>query len=67
MTISLTGDHIRLLRLRAQRLTPQSPGAVVSVAQIVKELCGISDCDPGYIFFPVRLLSLQRESCHSMK
>jgi Winged helix DNA-binding domain len=41
MTISLTEDQVRLLRLRAQWLTPQPPGGATSVALVVKEMCGI--------------------------
>jgi hypothetical protein len=45
MVISLSDDQVRLLRLRAQRLTPQSADAAASVAQVVKELCGIQAQD----------------------
>lgn len=41
MTISLTDDQVRFLRLRAQWLTPQPPGGATSVARVVKEMCGI--------------------------
>src|SRR6266566_6108208 len=41
MTISLTDDKVRFLRLRAQWLTPQTPGGATSVALVVKEMCGI--------------------------
>jgi DNA glycosylase AlkZ-like len=41
MTISLSNSQVRLLRLRSQRLLPQSSNGVSSVTQIVKELCGI--------------------------
>jgi winged helix DNA-binding protein len=41
MTISLTDDQVRLVRLRAQRLMPQPPGGATSVARVVKEMCGI--------------------------
>ncbi len=41
MAISLSGDQVRRLRMRAQRLTPQFPDAVMSVAQVVKDLGGI--------------------------
>src|SRR6266704_3391087 len=44
MAISLSDDQVRLLRMRAQRLTLQSAGAT-SVAQAVKELCGIQAQD----------------------
>ncbi|MHB8598755.1 MAG: winged helix DNA-binding domain-containing protein [Ktedonobacteraceae bacterium] len=41
MAISLSNDSVRLLRLRSQLLLPQSSDGVRSVAQVVKELCGI--------------------------
>lgn len=41
MTISLSNDQVRQLRLRSQLLLPQSSDGVRSVAQVVKELCGI--------------------------
>ncbi len=50
MTIFLSGDSVRLLRLRSQRLIPRSLSAPVGTAlarppliakQIVKDLCGI--------------------------
>ena len=41
MTISLTDDQVRFLRLRAQWLTPQPPGGATSVGRVVKEMCGI--------------------------
>ncbi len=44
MAISLSDVQVRLLRMRAQRLTPQSADAT-SVAQAVKELCGIQAQD----------------------
>ncbi len=45
MAISLSDDQVRMLRLRAQRLTPQSVDATTSVAQVVKDLCGIQAQD----------------------
>lgn len=41
MTISLSDDQVRLLRLRSQRLLSQPGDEVRSVAQTVKEMCGI--------------------------
>ncbi len=41
MTISLSINQLLLLRMRAQHLTPQPPGATPSAAHIVKEMCGI--------------------------
>ena len=45
MFIPLTDDQLRFLRLRAQRLTHQQHGEVISVAQVVKEICGIQAQD----------------------
>ena len=41
MTISLSADQVRLFRLRSQLLLPQPLSVARSVAQTVKELCGI--------------------------
>jgi uncharacterized protein YcaQ len=41
MAISLSDNHVRWLRLRAQLLTSQQPAAVNGIAHIVQELCGI--------------------------
>jgi DNA glycosylase AlkZ-like len=41
MSISLSDDQIRFLRLRAQRLTPKQYDEVIDVAQVVKVVCGI--------------------------
>ncbi len=41
MTISLSNESVRQLRLQSQLLLPQSSDGVRGVAQIVKELCGI--------------------------
>src|SRR6266699_6220353 len=43
--ISLSNDQVRLLRLRAQRLTPRSRDSVSDVAHLVKELGGIQAQD----------------------
>jgi len=45
MAISLSDDQVRLLRLRAQRLTPRFRDTVSDVALLVKELCGIQAQD----------------------
>lgn len=45
MAISLSNDQVRLLRLRAQRLTPRPRDTVPGVASLVKELCGIQAQD----------------------
>ena len=54
MTISLSDDQLRFLRLRAQRLTPQQPGEVIGVAQVVKEVCGIQAQDASAATLAVR-------------
>jgi hypothetical protein len=45
MAISLSNDQVRLLRLRAQRLTPGTRDTVPGVAGLVRELCGIQAQD----------------------
>jgi Winged helix DNA-binding domain len=57
MTISLSDNHIRLLRQRAQRLIPQEPDASTGVAQVVKELCGIQAQDASAAALAVRVRS----------
>src|SRR5213596_2706139 len=57
MTISLSDNHIRLLRQRAQRLTPQEPDAPASVAQVVKDLSGLQTQDPSAAALAVRIRS----------
>src|SRR5207302_9115619 len=57
MPLSLSDDHVRLLRLRAQRLTAQQPGALTSVAHVVKELCRIQAQDAGAATLAVRVRS----------
>src|SRR6266568_6889986 len=54
MSISLSDDQFRFLRLRAQRLTPQQPGEVIGVAQVVKEVCGIQAQDASAATLAVR-------------
>src|SRR5258706_251418 len=56
---SLFNEHVRLLRLRAQRLAPPSlsPDAVASVVQIVKEMCGIQAQDASAATLAVRVRS----------
>jgi winged helix DNA-binding protein len=41
MSITLSDDQLRFLRLHAQRLIPQRSDEMMGVAQVVKELCGI--------------------------
>ena len=54
MSISLSDDQLRFLRLRAQRLTPQQPGEVKGVVQVVKEVCGIQAQDASAATLAVR-------------
>src|SRR5437763_4843334 len=58
MSISLSDDQLRFLRLRAQRLTPQQPGEVIGVAQVVKEVCGIQAQDASAATLAVRARSV---------
>src|SRR5215470_3274388 len=57
MAISLSDDQVRLLRLRAQRLTPQSRDIVSDVALLVKELCGIQAQDARAATLALRVRS----------
>ena len=57
MTISLSDDHVPLLRLRAQRLTPQPMDAATGVTHVVKELCGIQAQDSRAAALAVRVRS----------
>lgn len=57
MMISLSADHVRLLRLRAQRLLPHSSHPVASVAEIVREMCGIQAQDAAAAPLAVRVRS----------
>lgn len=57
MAISLSGDQVRTLRMRAQRLIPHPPGTVAGVAPIVKELCGIQAQDARAATLGVRVRS----------
>src|SRR5437879_1556257 len=56
---SLSNEHVRLLRLRAQRLAPPSPSstAVASVVQIVKGMCGIQAQEASAATLAVRVRS----------
>src|SRR6266480_5275990 len=58
MSISLSDDQFRFLRLRAQRLTPQQPGEVIGVARVVKEVCGIQAQDTSAATLAVRSRSV---------
>jgi len=57
MTISLSNDSVRLLRLHAQRLIPQRRDAVPGVAHLVKELCGIQAQDARAASLALRIRS----------
>lgn len=50
----MSNDAVRLLRIHAQRLTPQQPNAIQSVAQVVKELCGLQAQDAHAATLAVR-------------
>src|SRR5260370_38602200 len=54
MTVYLSNDQVRFLRLHAQRLTPQQPNEVIGVAQVVKEVCGIQAQDASAATLAVR-------------
>src|SRR6266550_3783029 len=58
MSISLSVDQLRFLRLRAQRLTPLQPDAMIHVAQVVKEVCGIQAQDASAATLAVRSRSV---------
>jgi len=55
MTVSLTDDRVRQIRLRAQRLVRQSPETRSSVVRLVKELCGIQAQDSRAATLAVRV------------
>lgn len=57
MAISLSDNHVRWLRLRAQLLAPQQPAAVIGVAHIVQELCGIQAQEAPAAALAVRVRS----------
>ncbi|MFL5660818.1 MAG: winged helix DNA-binding domain-containing protein [Ktedonobacteraceae bacterium] len=56
---SLSDEHVRLLRLRAQRLAPPSPSSsvVASVMQVVKKVCGIQAQEAPAATLAVRVRS----------
>jgi hypothetical protein len=58
MSIHLSDDQLRFLRLRAQRLTPQPPDEMIHVAQVVKEVCGIQAQDAFAATLAVRSRSI---------
>jgi hypothetical protein len=57
MTISLSDDQVRLLRLRAQRLTPRPGNGVSDVGLLVRELCGIQAQDARAATLALRVRS----------
>src|SRR5919199_643906 len=58
MTISLSHDRVRRLRLRAQRLAPYPPAAA-HVEQVVKDLCGVQAQEPLAAALAVRAGSVR--------
>src|SRR2546426_7004702 len=57
MAISLSHDQVRLLRLRAQQLTPKPQDTASDVAHLVKELCGIQAQDARAATLALRVRS----------
>ena len=53
----ITDNHVRLLRQRAQRLTPQEPDVPTGVVQVVKDLCGLQAQDASAAALAVRVRS----------
>jgi hypothetical protein len=58
MSISLSDDQLRFLRLRSQRLAHQHRGEAIPVAQVVKEVCGIQAQDVSAATLAVRSRSV---------
>src|SRR2546427_7963407 len=58
MTISLSNDQVRFLRLHAQRLTLQSPDGVTGVVEVVKQVGGIQAQDAPAATLAVRARSV---------
>ena len=52
-----TDNHVRLLRQRAQQLTPQELDAPTGVAQVVKDLCGLQAQDAFAAALAIRVRS----------
>jgi hypothetical protein len=57
MAISLSDEQVRLLRLRAQQLTPKPGDGVSDIALLVKELCGIQAQDARAAALALRVRS----------
>src|SRR2546423_3384262 len=58
MADSLSNDHVRFLRLRAQRLALPLSDRITSVAHVVKELCGIQAQEAPAAALAVRVRSV---------
>ncbi len=58
MAVSLSDDHVRCLRLRAQRLALPPLDRIASVAHVVKELCGIQAQEVAAAALAVRVRSV---------
>src|SRR5437868_2965640 len=58
MADSLSNDHVRFLRLRAQRLALPLSDRITSVAHVVKELCGIQAQEVPAAALAVRVRSV---------
>ena len=58
MSITLSDDQLRYLRMCAQRLTPQQHDETIGVAQVVKEVCGIQAQDASASTLAVRSRSV---------
>src|SRR3989440_9852004 len=58
MAVSLTDDHVRFLRLRAQRLALPPSDRITGVAHVVKELCGIQAQEAPAAALAVRVRSV---------
>ncbi len=58
MAVSLSNDHVRLIRLRAQRLALPPSDRITSVAHVVKELCGIQAQETPAAALAVRVRSV---------
>jgi hypothetical protein len=57
MALALSYNQVRFLRLRAQRLIPQTVDNLTNVARIVQELCGIQAQDERAATLAVRVRS----------
>jgi Winged helix DNA-binding domain len=58
MTLTLSNDQVRFLRLRAQQLIPQPANNITSVTRVVKDLCGIQAQDAHAAALAVRVRSV---------